>query len=361
LNTRLSLFVLTEITAVGMTAFFIYYLSPIARQISLVDTPAGRKQHGFQAPLIGGLSIAIALAVALPLAPFGLSQYRYLFFGMGILVIAGVVDDHRDIGPKIKLLAQLIAAVVIVFVGGAEVDSIGDIFGWGDGNTQGLGPLAPLLTVMAVIGVINAINMIDGHDGLAAIVVILCLAPLCLLCWQSGATNYAFFLAVVISVVGVFLFFNLSFLVGTERQVFLGDAGSMMLGLFLAFVLVDLSSGDAPILKTASAPWLIGLPLLDLFSVILLRLRTRVSPLRADRRHIHHFLLDLGFGKNSTLLLLVSLQVVFSGFGISGTLADLPDALLFWPLFIIFFLYLFIYRTLNHQRKSAARKVRKEY
>ena len=100
---------------------------------------------------------------------------------------------------------------------------------------------------------------------------------------------------------GVFLCFNISWIAGESRQIFLGDSGSMLLGLMLVYSLIVLSEAEVPTLKSTAAPWLLGLPLLDMCAVIILRLARRVSLISADRRHIHHLLTKSNYSKNQTL------------------------------------------------------------
>jgi UDP-GlcNAc:undecaprenyl-phosphate GlcNAc-1-phosphate transferase len=228
---------------------------------------------------------------------------------------------------------------VLVLVDDKVVLFIGDILF--SGRSQGLGILATPFTIIAIVGVINAFNMIDGHDGLTGGVTLISFGVfIYLLNLHSCMVDTHALLYLLATVTTVFLVFNLEFLVGRYRQVFLGDAGSMFLGLVCVYFLINLSREGDEVLNVTSAAWVIGLPLLDMMSVMLLRLSKGRSPLKADRLHIHHVLLDLGFGKYTVLVMLLSLHLIFTLIGLFGTLYDWPDGILFWGMFVVLALYI---------------------
>ena len=330
--------------SVGVTTFLLMYLGPVAQKLQLIDRPVGRKTHKTLVPLIGGIAIVVGVFFALPFLPFGLSRFRIFVFCLGMLLFLGVVDDYCDLSAIGRILFQAIIISILVVGDGLIVHSIGDIFAWNDGNAQGLGLLAIPLTVLAVVGAINAFNMIDGHDGLAISIFLISLATIISLNSGPGADknlNYLLFLFLAPGV--IFFLFNLSLVSGLSRKSFLGDAGSNCIGLILVYALITLSQKESGgVIRTSSAPWIISLPLLDFFAVILFRVRSRQSPMRADRRHIHHLLAATGLSARKILFVLI---------GIHGALCTVilileknnatKDWLLFWGVFPIFALYLF--------------------
>jgi len=146
----------------------------------------------------------------------------------------------------------------------------------------------------------------------------------------------------VVSVVAVlsFMLFNFAEIIGPKRQVFLGDAGSTALGLVLVFFLIKTSAVDATTLKVSAAPWLIGVPLLDMIAVLIFRLQKGTSPLKADRLHIHHLLHEVGCSKFQVLGFLILLQLIFAFVGIVGTIWAWNDGVLLWSCFVILASYL---------------------
>jgi len=333
-------------TAVGVSGFLLFFLTPIARNIGLVDRPDHRKQHASQVPLTGGIAIVIALIFSLLVLEEtsligGLNNYRILFLCIFIIVITGILDDHKDISARVKILVQFVVGSVLVLMGDTTIYNLGGIF-FDSGNAVWLGPLAIPFSVIAIVGVINAFNMIDGHDGLACSNGIISLSAIAVLCYIRTEMSYLYFILLLILILFVFLLFNLSFIVGQARQVFMGDAGSMFLGLVIVFLLIQLSQSVLVVIKPISAPWIIGLPLLDMMSVFIIRLKNRQSPLSADRRHIHHLLLNLGFGKYPTLVLLVGLQLTFASIGVLSTIKNWSEGLLFWSMFLLLVFYILI-------------------
>jgi UDP-GlcNAc:undecaprenyl-phosphate/decaprenyl-phosphate GlcNAc-1-phosphate transferase len=314
-----------------ITVLLVNLISPIARSVGLVDKPNQRKLHQNDVPLVGGIVISLAFMVSLLLFDISLREFRIIFFGLATVMIFGVVDDYNDTAALKKVLLQGLVALVIVVADDFVVSNIGDIFG--RGYAQGLGLLVVPFSVIAIVGVINAFNMIDGLDGLAALTAIISLsAVLYLLDQQVGykADEMRAVLIVFIVVLFVFSIFNLSSLVGLKRQIFLGDAGSTFIGLFIVFVLIELTKGQSGVLRVTVAPWLIGLPLIDMSLVIVQRTINRRSPFRADRGHIHHALLTKVGNKSVTLLMLLGFHSLLVLIGIFGYLRGWPDWIMFW-------------------------------
>jgi len=325
----------------------LHYLHDIAREIKLVDHPSERKLHASSVPLVGGVSIVISFFLALLLSPFGLGDFRFLMVGMSVMLIVGVLDDHQDLPAVVKIAAQFLVALALV-KSGSVVTGVGDIFAWQDGNHQGLGFLAEPLTAVGIVGIMNAYNFIDGLDGLAATLFILSCLILIGVTIEEDLEKHQFLLMLFLSTVIVFWCFNLSIFVGSDKKVFLGDAGSMIFGLVLVYFLIDLTEPrGARWLMTTTAPWIVGLPLFDMFSVIILR-SARRSPLsRPDRLHLHHVLEDLNLSKPRVLCILMALHIAFMGVGLYGQFGGLPEALLFWSVIPVIAIYAFLVNTLQ--------------
>ena len=181
--------------------------------------------------------------------------------------------------------------------------------------------------------------MSDGHDGLASCYFLLAAAGLLFLQFFKGAGLNQILVVSVFAVLS-FMLFNFAEIVGSKRQVFLGDAGSTTLGLVLVFFLIKTSATDIAILKVSAAPWLIGVPLLDMIAVLVFRLQKGMSPLKADRLHIHHLLHEVGCSKFQVLGLLILLQLIFAFVGIVGTIWAWNDGILLWSCFFILVSYL---------------------
>jgi UDP-GlcNAc:undecaprenyl-phosphate GlcNAc-1-phosphate transferase len=138
-----------------------------------------------------------------------------------------------------------------------------------------------------------------------------------------------------------FLLFNLRFPWQPRARVFLGDAGSLMIGFALGWFAIDLTQGPGRDFPPIAALWILLLPLADCVSLIARRIRARESPFVADSRHIHHYLLARGFTHGQTLGILVFLSTIFGAIGYLGWRLDIADTFLFWPFFFGFFAYHF--------------------
>jgi undecaprenyl-phosphate alpha-N-acetylglucosaminyl 1-phosphatetransferase len=298
-----------------VTAFLaIKVLRPIAIYFNLVDIPTGRKQHVGHIPLIGGLSIYVGVLVAI-LAVYPLhDKLFYLLASASLILVAGLVDDLKQLGVWIRILIQTIACIIMIKGAGVYVESLGDLFGMGAIH---LGQWGIPLTIFAVIGLVNAINMSDGIDGLTGSLALVAIIGVFM--FESISGNYRLFdfLLVMAAALVPYLLTNLSII--SDRKIFLGDAGSMFIGFVLAWVLIELSQGGSAKLNKAIEPvsvlWCVALPLIDTLVVIIKRLRAGRSPFHADRVHFHHMLQDLGLGPRQTLLTMIMISLLLVALG----------------------------------------------
>lgn len=284
---------LRALTALVIATALIPLSLPLAVKVGLIDEPGGRKQHAMATPVHGGLVILLAmLGSSLAFNDFHVAWTNVFYLAGGLLLLVGVVDDFRSLSWKIRLAAQILAALVIAVVGDASVHQLTDVFG-----VEGvmLGWLGIPITIFVVVGVINALNMADGLDGLAGGQALVSLLLFLCFALYAGNTQMAErLLAVAAAVVG-FMFWNLQLPWQPRARVFLGDAGSMLLGFVIAWTAVRLTQNPAHPVSPVLGPWTIALPLIDCVSLIFRRIRHGRSPFSADRDHLHHLLLDAGY------------------------------------------------------------------
>ena len=308
-----------------------------APALRLLDTPGGRKDHVGAIPLVGGLGVFTSLffsAYFLGLAaPAG-----WFVFGAAVIVAVGLWDDVVEISPRVRFVVQILAATIMIFGAGVQLRSMGDLLGFGP---FGLAFLAIPMTVFAIVGVINAVNMMDGMDGLSGSVALVAFGWYAIVAADSGlATIFAIAVTFCGALAG-FLLFNMRFPWQARAKVFMGDAGSLMMGFALGWFAVDLTQGQGRTFPAIAALWVILLPLADCVSLMLRRLREGRSPFSADRRHIHHYLQARGFSHGATLAILVGLAVVFGSVGYFGWRLAIPEPYLFYTFFCGFFAYHF--------------------
>jgi UDP-GlcNAc:undecaprenyl-phosphate GlcNAc-1-phosphate transferase len=184
---------------------------------------------------------------------------------------------------------------------------------------------------VCVLGTINAVNMADGLDGLAGGLVLVSLAFFGAAAWDLGLDRPCKLIVLMAMTVCGFLIFNLRFPWQHRARVFMGDSGSMMLGLFLTWFAVELTNRPSGgTLEPMSAVWFIAVPLMDMGLVIARRLFKGLSPFAADRTHLHHILLAVGFSAGQVTWMLIGLAVACGAFGWFGWKAGLPGYAMFY-------------------------------
>lgn len=298
-----------------------------ARRYGLLDQPGGRKQHRMETPLVGGLAIFVTVLLANGLNGSIPGGSWSLLAAIVITVAIGVADDVHEIGHRSKFFAQIIAALVVVSGTSVHVFHFGDLLGVGD---MELGKWSYLVTVIAIIGLMNAINMIDGVDGLAGTVA---LVPLLLFAWgavDSGDTSLGVEILILAGAIVGFLVFNLRSPWRPRALVFMGDNGSMLLGLLLAWFSIKLAGAEQSPMNPITAVWILAVPLLDMGSVMLLRMCQHKSPFSADRQHMHYVLLDAGYSVNQVVGVKAMASLMYGLIGLQAQRAGVPEHMLFF-------------------------------
>lgn len=293
----------------------------LAEWVGLVDVPHGRKMHESAIPLTGG--IAMFIAFALPLLSLDLPQLDFLLLGLSVLVAVGVVDDLVELGPWSKLGAQFIAALILILPGMTIVGPEGLI----GGGVYPPGDFAIAFSVLLIVGVMNAFNMMDGIDGLAGGAAATSLTGLTVAAAFAGQVETEIGCLLLLFAVLGFLAFNMRHRWRSRACVFMGDAGSLMLGGAIAFFVVKLAAGgtDVPV-PLPVLLWLVAVPVFDMTILVVQRLVQGQSPMVGDRRHLHHLLLRAGKSPQAAAAILVLASGVLSGVGLLGWMLNIPPA-----------------------------------
>lgn len=289
-----------------------------ARRVGAIDYPDGRRINTRPVPRLGGVALYLGIHVALGsflLADFAFNDsdflrqfngsigYAGVFVAIAVMFAIGLLDDFLNVGVAIKVLGQ-IAAAVIAYASGVAFAQFADPF---TGQTIELGWLACPITIFYLVAFANIINLIDGLDGLAAGIVAISATALFVLSVASRGTEAAVMAAALIGACLAFLYYNFY-----PAKVFMGDAGSLMLGFLLGIVSLY-GVVRIPALTTLLIPVIIaGIPVIDTFSAIVRRLRSKRSPVRADIEHMHHRLIDIGFNQRSTVLIMYALSALLA-------------------------------------------------
>jgi len=298
---------------------------------------ARRKRHARPTPVVGGLVLLLALAMVWVVLPFPFEMWWTLPFGMGILGLLGVLDDLYDTPALMRFLVQFAVTVVVVVFGGIEVQSLGNLLGFGEIR---LGPLSAPVTVLAIMLIINAVNMIDGIDGLAGSVALVATVAYGLLAFAEGVGELATFSWLLVAGLVAFLLFNLRTPWRAQASVFLGDSGSMMLGFWLAWMAVAITQMPGSSVPAATVALILIFPAGDLFGVFVRRLRLRRSPMTPDRGHTHHVLIRAGFSAGQVVAILVPVYGLWIAFALTSYLLQWPEWLQFGVAAIVFLGYI---------------------
>ncbi|MGB5750758.1 MAG: MraY family glycosyltransferase [Desulfobacterales bacterium] len=283
------IFLSTLLISLFITMALIPIFKTIAVKMNAMDFPNPRKVHLSPMPKIGGIAMAMGILVPVALYANGDPLFNSILIGAWIVVIFGVVDDFKNLGYKGKFVGQVLAALVVIFYGGMKIQLLGDCMPEG----AILPDLISIpLTLLAIVGVTNAINLSDGLDGLAggsSLLIFICIGYLAYTGLYQPVNHLILVMAAAIigSIFG-FLRFNTY-----PATVFMGDAGSQLLG-FLAITLsLGLTQCSTP-LSPFLPLLLVGFPVLDTLTVMAERISNGRSPFKADQNHFHHKLLRLG-------------------------------------------------------------------
>jgi UDP-GlcNAc:undecaprenyl-phosphate GlcNAc-1-phosphate transferase len=272
-----------------------------------------------------------------------------LVVALGLLTAGGAADDMHDITPGGKSALQLAGALFMTSWAGVFVWQVGNLFGFGP---IGLHNWAIPFSVVCALGVINAINMLDGLDGAAGGTALVAALWLALGAHQQHLGLQATLLLLLCAAIAGFLAWNLRLPpLRSQARVFMGDAGSMMLGLALCWFSIDVTQGTDRTMPPIVCMWILAVPLLDMVRVMFIRLRRGVSMLEADREHLHHFLLERGVSHHATAAIVVGVAALTGAVGVGGWLLGVPD----WALSYAFIALFLVVLASGYARERGSR------
>src|SRR6478672_5679788 len=244
--------------ALAVTLFSIFSMRPLARKLGLVDRPDARKCHRGRVPLIGGLCFFLGTIAGLLYLGYIDRFVAGLLVPCALIVMTVAVDDLHNLSVRSRLVIQTCAAGLVIAATGVYLDDTGHVFGGG----LHLGLAGIPITIVAVIGLINAFNMLDGIDGLAASLAMVSIGAIMLFSnadWPM--LGVMLLLQVLFASLIPYLFVNLGWPDG--RKIFMGDAGSTLIGFLLGWSLVFLSHCGIERFAPADALWCVALPVMD--------------------------------------------------------------------------------------------------
>jgi len=295
-----------------LTAFLITFLAipkliHFAKKLRLFDNAGDRSSHKGSTPFFGGIAIFTGIICSLVFWEHNIENIQYILVSILIVFIVGVIDDLREITAFKKLIGQIIATLILIFLGDLKIDSMHGVLGIYDLPLW----IGTLFTIFVVIVITNGFNLVDGVDGLAGGVGVISsfsFGIIALLMDQSDMALIAFTL--MGALIG-FLKYNLY-----PSRIFMGDTGSLVVGMILSILAINCIQyglvtetlkfpNKGPLLAIA----FLAIPLFDSLRVFIVRTLKGDGPLNAGRDHIHHAFLDLNYGHKYTSIILYAFSV----------------------------------------------------
>jgi UDP-GlcNAc:undecaprenyl-phosphate GlcNAc-1-phosphate transferase len=295
------------ILSLFLTIALVPVFKRVAFRMHIVDEPDERKVHAVTMPKTGGVSMAVGIFVPMMLWVTRDAFVSSVLAGATIIAVFGLIDDIRPMQAWQKLLPQTAAALIVIFFGGVNITCLGELL-----PPDCIMPwfVSMPLTLVAIVGVTNAINLADGLDGLAGGISMLSFVLIGFLAFKSGSMAIAVMCAAVVGGIAGFLRFNTH-----PAVLFMGDAGSQLLGFLMAVFAIAVTQANTPYSKILALP-IIGFPIVDTLTVMVERIRKKRSPFSPDKNHFHHRLLKFGFFHTEAVFTIYIIQACFITFAL---------------------------------------------
>lgn len=299
-------FMVRLMLAIGLSAVISFAATPavkrMAYKIGAVDVPKdGRRMHDHPIPRLGGLAIALAFILTTLLTVRLDRQMQGILLGGIVILVLGVLDDSLSLPALPKFIVQIIAAIIAV-AHGCTIQFVTNPFSSQIGDCIDLGVLAIPMTIIWIVMLTNAVNFIDGLDGLAVGVSGISAATILVIALLVAEDGVAVIMAALLGACLGFIPFNKN-----PAKIFMGDTGATFLGFILATMSVQGMFKLYAIISFVVPFLILGIPIFDICFAVLRRLIRHQNPMAADRGHIHHRLIDMGFSQKQTVAITYTL------------------------------------------------------
>ncbi|MHC5251335.1 MraY family glycosyltransferase [Listeria kieliensis] len=304
-------------------------LTPFIRQLALyfdvTDKPDKRRVNVKPIPSLGGLAIYISFSIGLFLLPIDKVILWPIFISGTVMMFTGFIDDLFEIKARYKLLGQVVAAFIIVFWGGITIEFVNLPFG----GELHFGVFSIPLTILWIVAITNAVNLIDGLDGLAAGVSTIALITILGMAFIMSDPVVIMLSALLIAATLGFLPFNFN-----PAKIFMGDTGALFLG-FSISVLSVMGFKNVTFISLIVPILILGVPISDTIIAIIRRMVTKQPLAMADKSHIHHQLMGLGFTHRQTVILIYAISALFSLFSFIFTMSTVWGSVLLMAILLL--------------------------
>ena len=268
----------------------------MAYKVGAVDVPKdARRMHSVPIPRLGGLAIAIAFLLTVLLFANVDEQMRGILLGAVVILVLGVLDDCLTLRAWFKFLVQIFAAYLVTSHG-CTIRYFSNPIVTSSVQYLDLGKWSVPITIVWIVAITNAVNFIDGLDGLAVGVSAISAATLLVIALLVAESNIAIVVAALLGACLGFLPYNFN-----PAKIFMGDTGSTFLGFILASLSIQGMFKLYAIISFAVPFLMLGIPIFDICFAIIRRLAKHQNPMKADRGHIHHRLIDMGFSQKQAV------------------------------------------------------------
>ena len=340
---------LTLCVAFSISFFMIPVIIKLTHRRQLLDFPGIRKIHQIPTPTMGGIAVFASLLITLLLSvDFKNSpQVPGFLTALTIIFFVGLKDDILFFSPAKKFAGQLVAVLLLAYQGYYQLNSFDGFLG--------IGMLSPatsfLFTTFTMLVIINAFNLIDGVDGLAAILGLFSTLFLGIVFWFQGDKTHALIAFVSASSLLAFLLYNWS-----PAKIFLGDTGSLLIGLINAVLVIRfistrsaISQSDFPAAPAVGIA-LLFIPMADMLRLVIVRMVHGNSPFEPDMQHFHHLLLGKGLTHRQVTLFILGLNALFVIYACN--FQHFGNTILIISMFVMAFLVLLVLNRVSFRSKS---------
>ena len=273
----------------------------VSHKLGVVDQPNFRKVHKKPTSVLGGTVILLSFLLGIWLGHPIETEVKPLVIGAVLIYLVGLIDDIYDLTPIVKLLGQVVAALVVVYYG-VTIDFISLPIG----PTIHFGILGIPITVIWIVAITNAINLIDGLDGLASGVATIALMTIGFIAILQANIFIIMICSVLIGALLGFLCFNFH-----PAKIFLGDSGALLVGFIVGFLSL-LGFKNITFVSLFFPIVILAVPFIDTLFAMIRRVKKGQRIMQADKSHLHHKLLELGYSHRQTVILIYSIALLFS-------------------------------------------------
>lgn len=306
-----------------------FLMTPIVKnfayKVGAIDVPKdARRMHKVPIPRLGGLAIFIGFMISILLFVTITPEMKSILLGVVIIVVLGVVDDIMALPAKLKFVVQIVAALIPA-THGVVIQALSNPNVFSDKPYWVLGWLSIPITVLWIVGLTNAVNLIDGLDGLANGVSAISAATVLVIALLGSQFQVALVMAALVGACVGFMPYNQN-----PAKMFMGDTGATFLGYILATMSIQGLFKFYAVISFAVPFLILGLPIFDTAFAFIRRIAHGQSPMRADRSHIHHRLIDMGLNQKQAVATLYVISIILGLSAVVLTTGGEGKAMLFF-------------------------------